>query len=71
MARGETVSAMRVADALVAGLSPVLQFLLQQEFSDFKDDLLSLMFEHPPPYTNMAQLLQGLDLRVRCANKLP
>ena len=55
---------MRLAAALVAGLSPALLFALQQEFGDFGDDLLIGMFEHPPPYRTLEQLLQGLQPRV-------
>ena len=56
--------AMQLAQQLVAGLSPVLLFLLQQEYEDFKDDLGS-MFEAPPPYTTLEQLLLGCLPRVR------
>ena len=63
-AEAEGRGAMRVAAALVAGLSPALHFALQQEFGDFGDDLLIGMFEHPPPYRTLEQLLQGLQPRV-------
>ncbi len=58
---------MRLAQQLVAGLSPVLLFLLQQEYADFKDDLGS-MFDAPPPYSTLDQLLLGCQPRVRLSH---
>ena len=55
---------MRLARQLVEGLSPVLLFIMLQEYADFKDDLGS-MFDAPPPYSTLDQLLLGCQPRVR------
>jgi hypothetical protein len=55
---------MRLAELLVGGLSPTLLFVLQQEYEAFKDDLGS-MFDAPPPYATLDQLLLGCQPRVR------
>lgn len=56
--------AIRLAEQVVGGLSPTLLFVLQQEYETFKDDLGS-MFDAPPPYATLDQLLRGCQPRVR------
>ncbi len=41
--------------------------MLQQEYADFKDDLGS-MFDAPPPYSTLDQLLLGCQPRVRVSH---